>query len=98
MSTKNSIERAQLQKLVHSPTLNTVHMVEATLKNMDRSVITIAELKKILPKKVNHRTLKIILEYLDESNKIKISIKGISWVHPHPHKSLRKHVHETSIY
>ena len=42
----------QIQKLVHSPTLNTVIMVEDTLKNMDKSVITIAGLKKILPKKI----------------------------------------------
>ena len=41
----------------HAPTLNTVLMVEETLKNMDKSVITIAQLKKILPKQVNHLSL-----------------------------------------
>jgi len=69
------------QTLEHSPTLNTVLMVEETLKNMDESVITIAELKKKLPKQVNHNTLKVILEYLEESNKIAVSIKGITWIH-----------------
>jgi len=69
------------QTLEHSPNLNTVLMVEETLKNMDESVITIAELKKKLPKQVNHNTLKIILEYLEESNKIAVSIKGITWIH-----------------
>lgn len=68
-------------KLEHSPTLNTVLMVEDTLKNMDESIITIAELKRKLPKQVNHNTLKIILEYLEESNKIAVTIKGISWIH-----------------
>ena len=79
----------QIQKLVHSPTLNTVIMVENTLKNMDKSVITIAGLKKILPKKVNHRTLKVILEYLEKSNKIAVSIKGITWIF-NPNRRLRQ--------
>jgi len=70
-----------IQKLEHAPNLNTVLMVEKTLKNMDESVITMAELKRRLPKQVNHNTLKIILEYLEESNKIAVSMKGITWIH-----------------
>ncbi|MGM5484340.1 MAG: hypothetical protein ACQEP1_00505 [Nanobdellota archaeon] len=65
----------------HSPRLNTVIMVENTLKEMDNSMITVAELKKILPKQVNHNVLKRILEYLEESGKIAVTMKGISWVH-----------------
>ena len=69
----------------HSPTLNTVIMVEETLRNMDESVITIAELKRLLPKKVNHNRLKTILRYLEESNKILITIDGITWIfNPNP--------------
>ena len=64
----------------HSPTLNTVIMVEEALRNMDESVITVADLKKILPRKVNHNKLKVILRYLDESNKIFFSVDGISWI------------------
>jgi hypothetical protein len=71
----------QEYKLEHSPTLNTVLMVEETLKNMNESVITIAKLKKILPKQVNHNTLKIILLYLEYSNKIAVTLKGITWIH-----------------
>ena len=71
----------QEYNLEHSPTLNTVLMVEETLKNMDESVITIAKLKKILPKQVNHNTLKIILLYLEYSNKIAVTLKGITWIH-----------------
>jgi len=70
-----------IQQLEHAPTLNTVLMVEETLKNMDESAITIAELKRRLPRQVNHNTLKIILEYLEESNKIAVSLKGITWIH-----------------
>ncbi len=67
--------------LEHSPTLNTVLMVENVLKNMNESVITIAGLKRKLPKQINHNTLKIILEYLEISNKIAVSLKGITWIH-----------------
>ncbi len=73
----------------HSPTLNTVLMVEDTLKNMDERVVTVAELKKRLPRQVNHNTLKRILEYLEESNKIAVSMKGITWIH-NPNPNLRK--------
>ncbi len=71
----------QEQKLEHSPTLNTVLMVENTLKNMEGSIITIAELKRKLPKQVNHNTLKLILEYLEKSNKIAVTLKGVTWIH-----------------
>ncbi|MBU4502620.1 MAG: hypothetical protein KKA79_08540 [Nanoarchaeota archaeon] len=70
-----------MQVLKHSPTLNTVLMVENVLENMNESVITIAELKRKLPKQVNHNTLMIILYYLEKSNKILVSLKGISWIH-----------------
>jgi len=56
-------------------------MVEKTLKEMDESVITMSELKRRLPKQTNHNTLKIILEYLEESNKIAVSMKGLTWIH-----------------
>jgi len=70
-----------MQVLEHSPTLNTVLMVEHVLENMKESVITIAELKRKLPKQVNHNTLMTILYYLEKSNKILVSLKGISWIH-----------------
>lgn len=69
------------EKPKHWPTLNTVIMVEETLKNMDESMITIAELKRILPRQVNHNTLMLILHYLEEGNKIFVSLKGITWIH-----------------
>jgi len=77
----------------HAPTLNTIRMVEDALKNMEDSIITIAELKRKLPKQVNHNTLKAILEYLEESNKIYVSIKGITWIH-NPSLKLRKAISE----
>ena len=84
---------AQDYKLNHSPTLNTVLMVEHTLQNMNESVIKISELKRRLPKQINHNTLMIILTYLEVSNKIAVSLKGITWIN-NPNPSLRKAISE----
>ena len=73
----------------HLPTLNTVIMVEEVIRNMDESVITVAELKKRLPRKVNHNKLKIIFRYLEESNKILFTTDGITWIF-NPNPNLRK--------
>ncbi len=87
------LELQQEHKLEHAPTLNTVLMVEDVLKNMNESVITIAELKRRLPRQVNHNTLKVILEYLELSNKILVTIRGITWIH-NPNPNLRKAIAE----
>ncbi|NYZ74581.1 hypothetical protein H0O00_05535 [Candidatus Micrarchaeota archaeon] len=71
----------QIERMLHSPTLNTVLMVEETLKGVGESLITVAELKRKLPRQVNHNTLMAILEYLEESNKIAVTMKGITWIH-----------------
>jgi hypothetical protein len=76
-----------------SPTLNTVLMVERVLRNMNESVITIAELKRKLPKQVNHNTLMLILDYLEKSNKIAVSLRGITWIH-NPNERLKKAIGE----
>jgi membrane carboxypeptidase/penicillin-binding protein len=73
----------------HSPTLNTVIMVEETIKNAEDSVVTVAQIKKLLPKQVNHNTLKTILVYLEESNKIAVTMDGITWIH-NANKNLKK--------
>ena len=65
----------------YSPTLNTIKMVEKALQEMPDSVIKVSVLKRLLPKQINHNTLKNILEYLQESNKIFIGVKGIVWIH-----------------
>jgi len=77
-----SIKKHQkIESKVHWPTLNTVMMVEDTLRNMDESVISIAKLKRKLPRQVNHITLMVILEYLERSNKIAVSLRGITWIY-----------------
>lgn len=66
------------ERLAHSPNLNTILMVEGTLKNGE--LMTLADLKRKLPKKVMHQTLLQILDYLQLSGKIVIGTKGILWV------------------
>ena len=78
-----------VQKFRPTPTLNTVLMVESVIKNSPNSIITIPEIKRQLPKQVNHNTLKVILEYLEESGKIAVTMKGITWVH-NANPNLRK--------
>ena len=67
------------ESISHSPNLNTVLMVEEILKEANE-IITVAELKRRLPKKVMHQTLIQILDYLQLSGKIIIGTKGVLWV------------------
>jgi len=74
------IQEKKIEKPAHWPTLNTVMMVEDTLKNIAESVISIADLKRKLPRQVNHVTLMVILQYLEKSNKLAVTLKGITWI------------------
>jgi len=74
------IQKRKIEKVAHWPTLNTVIMVEDALKKMNKSIISIAELKRKLPRQVNHITLMVILKYLERSNKIAVSLSGITWI------------------
>ncbi|MEK6895960.1 MAG: hypothetical protein AABX12_00675 [Nanoarchaeota archaeon] len=56
-------------------------MIEEAIKKSENSVITVAELKRKLPRQVNHATLMVVLEYLEKSGKIAVGLKGITWVH-----------------
>jgi len=66
-------------KPVHSPTLDTVQMVEDIIREA-KEVVSIAEVKRRLPRKVNHNTLKVILAYLQKSGKIEFTPDGIVWI------------------
>ncbi len=66
------------ERLAHSPNLNTILMVEENLKSGE--LVTLADLKRKLPKKVMHQTLLRILDYLQLSGKIVIGTKGVLWV------------------
>ncbi len=64
---------------IHSPNLNTVVMVEDTLREAGE-LLTLAEIKRRLPRKVMHQTLLQILDYLQMSGKVMIGTKGILWI------------------
>ena len=66
-------------QIKHSPTLSTVLMVEELLK-VAESPMTVAEIKRKLPRKVMHQTLLKILDYLQYSGKIIIGTKGVLWI------------------
>jgi hypothetical protein len=66
-------------KQAHSPTLETVQMVEETIRKA-KGVISVADLKRRLPRKVNHNTLKIVLAYLQRSGKVEFAVNGVVWV------------------
>jgi len=68
-----------LPKTEHSPTLETVLMVEDTVRKA-KGVLAVAELKRRLPRKVNHNTLKLILAYLQRSGKIEFTPDGVVWI------------------
>ena len=77
---QKAIHVKKKEKIIHSPTLNTVLMVEDTLKESGE-LLTIAELKRKLPKQVMHQTLIQILDYLQLGGKILIGTKGILWIY-----------------
>ena len=82
-----------INKVKHSPTLNTILMVEEAIKKADNPIVTVAYIKKHLPRQVNHNTLMQILEYLEESNKIAVTMKVITWIH-NINPKLRKAIKE----
>ena len=71
--------RKRAYSVQRSPTLNTVLMVEAALRKAE-GVLTVAGLKKQLPKQVMHQTLMTILDYLDYSGKIAFHDNKVLWV------------------
>jgi len=66
-------------RIIHSPTLSTVIMVEDILREQNCPV-SIEGLKRALPKKVMDQSLRMILAYLENKGSILIGPKGISWI------------------
>lgn len=65
----------------HSPTLDTIRMVEDFIKEHSGEYRRRA-LWECLPRKVMYQTFKKIIEYLLESNKIAIDARGrVCWIY-----------------
>ena len=71
----NNRER-QVEKLLRSPTLVTVKMVEKTIEKYSGEIKK-TQIWKKLPRKVMWNTYLVVLDYLEEINKIVISDDGI---------------------
>ena len=66
--------------VIHYPRLDTVLMVEEAIKKA-KHYPSKAQLLKSLPKKIMYQTFNLILDYLQESNKIMICDDGsIVWI------------------
>lgn len=69
------------QALLHSPTLESVIMVEKTIQKYSQQFGKY-QLWKRLPKKMMYQTYQVILDYLEQSGKILIDKDGcIIWTH-----------------
>jgi len=78
---KNIKRNMEKMSLMHSPTLESVIMVEKTIQENSQECGKY-QLWKKLPKKMMYQTFQTILDYLIESGKIMIDKDGIVfWIH-----------------
>lgn len=85
----------QTKTILHYPRLDTVLMVENQLqKNKEEKSKN--SLFRSLPKQVQYQTLNVILDYLEQSNKITYSKRKIIWIGTN--KKLNKLVKEGIEY
>ena len=67
------------KQILHYPQLDTILTVEEALQNSE-DYLTRMQLWRILPKKIQYQTFKLILNYLESSNKIMFSGDKIVWI------------------
>jgi hypothetical protein len=70
-----------VQKVLHEPRLDTILMVENTIKEAG-SYMTKKELLESLPRQIQYQTFSRILDYLESSNKIMLDGREIIWIFP----------------
>ena len=71
--------------ILHYPQLDSILMVEKTVQEM-KDYPTRMELWQALPKKMQYQTFKLILNYLEKSNKIMFDKDKIIWIFPNNKK------------
>ncbi len=67
--------------ILHEPQLNTILMVENTIKEAG-TYLSKKSLLESLPRKVQYQTFNRILDYLESSNKIMYDGRQIIWIFP----------------
>ncbi len=66
-------------KILHYPKLDSILMLEKAIQESD-DYPTRMELWKSLPKQMQYQTFKLILDYLERSNKIMFEEDKIIWI------------------
>ncbi len=82
------LTKTQKKKILHYPTLKTVLAVEEVLKKAEKA-LNKEQIKSKLPTKIQHQTLNLILNYLEDSGKIFVGKKGVLWTY-NPSRKLKK--------
>jgi hypothetical protein len=70
---------AQKMNILHYPQLDSILMVEDAIQKSE-DYPTRMELWKNLPKQMQYQTFKLILDYLERSNKIMFQDDKIIWI------------------
>lgn len=65
--------------ILHYPKLDSILMVEKAIQN-SQDYPTRTELWRSLPKQMQYQTFKLILDYLESSNKIMFEDSKIIWI------------------
>ncbi len=65
--------------VLHFPRLDTILLVEETIRNSPKE-LTRTGLYHVLEGRVMYQTLKVILDYLEKSNKITYSANKVIWI------------------
>lgn len=73
------IKKQQKMNILHYPKLDSILMVEKAIQKI-KDYPTRIELWKSLPKQMQYQTFKLILEYLERSNKIMFEGDKIIWI------------------
>ncbi len=74
-----------MENILHYPQLDSILMVEKIIQKI-KDYPTRMELWKALPKKMQYQTFKLILDYLERSNKIMFDKGKIVWIFPNNKK------------
>ena len=80
-----------MEQILHYPKLDTILMVEKAIQD-SKDYPTRMQLWKSLPKQVQYQTFKLILSYLEKSNKIMFEEDKIIWIFAN-NKKLNQLIH-----
>ena len=73
------VKTIKKMSILHFPKLDSILMVENSIQN-SKDYPTRMELWKSLPKQMQYQTFKLILDYLEKSNKIMFEGDKIIWI------------------